>query len=181
MQYDAGSVKLLHFHIQFLAPGVTGRCYSFVLILLSPKSLSHKALGAAAQRCLPQSAHCMSQQFGESWQRLSPLTWWLCSVHTWALWYHLPNINWAPTYVTHFTNSKGKKRGCMGQKLNYAPLEVPQLQIMYVPTSQSIYPGIKTVAHRMLFDWNWRKREEGKAELSMLLLFQSFVVRCIHI
>lgn len=34
----------------------------------------------------------------------------------------------------------------MGQKLNYAPLEVPQLQIMYVPTSQSIYPEIKTVA-----------------------------------
>lgn len=71
--------------------------------------------------------------------------------------------------------------GCMSQKLNCAPLEGPQLQIMYVSTSQSIYPGVKTVAHEMLFDWNWTKKEGGKADLSMLLLLQSFVVRCIHI
>lgn len=73
-----------------------------------------------------------------------------------------------------------KKIGCLSQKLNYAPLEGPQMQIMYVPTSQSIYPGIKTLAHAMHFDWNWTKREVGKENLLMLLLLQSFVVRCIH-
>lgn len=71
--------------------------------------------------------------------------------------------------------------GCMSQKLNYAPLEGPELQTMYVPSSQPIYPGIKTLAYEMLFDWNWMKKEGGKADLLTLLLSQSFVVRCILI
>lgn len=63
--------------------------------------------------------------------------------------------------------------GCMSQKLNYAPLEGPELQTVYVPTSQSIYPGIKTLAHAMLFYWNWMKKEEDKTDLLMWLLSQA--------